>query len=101
MVPATYIDHEATLTELHEGHPGMARMKALARMYIWCPETVVDNIEKTVRQCIECQLHQTMPPVALLQRWQWPTCLWARLHLDYAGLVKGKMYLIIVDTHSK
>ena len=27
-------DQDAVLTELHEGHPGMARMKALARMYI-------------------------------------------------------------------
>ena len=26
---------------------------------------------------------------------------WARLHLDYASPVKGKMYLIIVDTHYK
>ena len=94
VVPA--IDREAILTELHEGHPGMARMKALARMYVWWPG-IVDDIEKTVRQCTECQLHQPMPPVAPLQPWQWPTRPWARLHLDYAGPVKGKMYLIIVD----
>ena len=42
-----------------------------------------------------------MPPVAALQPWQWPTRPWARLHLDYAGPVKGKMYLIIMDVHSK
>ena len=32
VVPA--IDHETILTELHEGHPGMTRMKALAKMYL-------------------------------------------------------------------
>ena len=26
---------KAVLQELHEGHPGMTRMKALARLYIW------------------------------------------------------------------
>jgi len=33
--------------------------------------------------------------------WKWPTRSWARLHLDFAGPLKGKMYLIIVDAHSK
>ena len=28
---------ERLLDELHEGHPGMARMKAMARMYVWWP----------------------------------------------------------------
>ena len=91
---------DAILIELHEGHPGMARMKALARMYVWWLG-IVDDIEKTVRQCTECQMHQPAPPVAPLQPWKWPTRPWARLHLDYAGPVKGKMYLIIIDAHSK
>ena len=98
VVPVPY--HDAVLTELHDGHPGMARMKSLARMYVWWPG-IASDIEKTVRQCTECQLHQSTPPVAPLQPWQWPTRPWARLHLDYAGPVKGRMYLIIVDAHSK
>ena len=49
---------DAILIELHEGHSGMARMKALARMYVWWPG-IVDDIEKTVRQCIECQYPPT------------------------------------------
>ena len=54
---------EAVLTELHEGHPGMARMKGLARMFVWWPGLYQD-IEQTVRGCSECQ-------------WSWPSRLWA------------------------
>ena len=41
---------QAVLRELHEGHPGMSRMKSLARMYVWWPNINTD-IEKSVRLC--------------------------------------------------
>ena len=69
-------------------------------MYVWWPG-IGDDIEKTVRQCTDCQLHQSIPAVAPLNPWQWPTRPWARLHLDFAGPLKGKMYLVVVDAHSK
>ena len=90
----------AVLTELHEDHPGIAKMKSLSRMYVWWPGISAD-IEETVRGCTECQVNQATPPAAPLQPWSWPTRPWARLHLDYAGPVQGKMYLILIDAHSK
>ena len=33
--------------------------------------------------------------------WEWPHCPWARVHIDYAGPVEGKILLITVDAHSK
>ncbi len=69
----------AVLIELHEGHPGMTRMKALARMYVWWPG-LEKAIEQKVSSCTECQMLQSTPPVALLQPWQWPTRPWAQLH---------------------
>ena len=36
-----------------------------------------------------------------LNPWSWPTRPWTRLHLDFAGLVQGKMFLILIDSHSK
>ena len=35
------------------------------------------------------------------QPWSWPTRPWSRLHIDYAGPVDGKMFLIVIDAHSK
>ena len=88
------------LTQLHEGHPGATRMKALSRMYVWWPG-ITKDIEEAVRDCLQCQTHQSTPPVAPLHPWAWPTRPWARLHIDYAGPFEGKMILIIVDAHSK
>ena len=91
---------EAVLTELHEGHPGISRMKSLARMYVWWPG-ISNDIASTVRHCLECQQQQPTPAVAPLHPWSWPTRPWARLHLDYAGPFQGKMILVLIDAHSK
>ena len=98
VIPEKYREH--VLSQLHEGHPGMARMKNLSRMYVWWPGISTD-IESTVRECQQCQLHQSVPPVAPLQPWSWPTSPWTRLHLDYAGPFEGKMILVLIDAHSK
>ena len=39
--------------------------------------------------------------VVLLHPWEWPTKLWQRIHLDFAGPFKGKIYFILIDSHSK
>lgn len=38
---------------------------------------------------------------APLHPWLWPEQPWQRAHVDYAGLFRGKMFLLIVDTYSK
>ena len=50
------------ITELHENHPGIVRMKALARSYVWWIGIDIE-IENTVKSChalsnqpyIQCQ----------------------------------------------
>ena len=90
----------AVLQQLHEGHPGMTRMKSLARMFVWWPGLDSD-IEKSVQQCCHCQEQQSVPPVAPLQPWKWPSRPWVRLHMDFAGPIQGKMILVVVDSHTK
>ena len=62
---------QQVLEELHSGHPGMCRMKSLARMYMWWPG-MDGEIEEKVRRCSNCQKHRQTPPVAPLQPWKWP-----------------------------
>ena len=88
------------LEQLHECHPGMSRMKNLARSYVWWP-SIDQNIEETVKTCVPCQRARYLPPPAPLQPWEWPARPWARLHLDYAGPLLGHMFLILVDAYSK
>ncbi|KHJ93028.1 hypothetical protein OESDEN_07069 [Oesophagostomum dentatum] len=42
-----------------------------------------------------------MPVKIVLNSWATETKLWDRIHTDYAGPLNRKMYLVIVDTHSK
>ena len=98
VIPSAH--REAILAELHEGHPRMVRMKALARSYVWWPG-ITGDIETAVHLCTECQMSQSTPAPAPLHPWEWPKRPWARLHLDYAGPVLGKMYLVLIDAHSK
>ena len=88
------------LQELHESHPGISRMKSLARSFVWWPG-MDDDIVQLVQGCVECQGNQKLPAKSPLQPWEWPEQPWTRLHVDYAGPFLGRMYLIVVDAYSK
>ena len=90
----------AVLDELHQSHPGVARMKSLGRSYVWWPGFDQD-IEEKVRECLQCQQHQKSPAKAPLHPWDWPDRPWSRLHIDHAGPFLGKTFLVVVDSHSK
>ena len=75
-------------------------MKALARSYVWWPK-MDEEIESLVRNCTVCQEHRKAPAAAPLHPWEFPEKPWRRLHMDYAGPFLGKMFLIIIDAHSK
>lgn len=91
---------ERLLALLHEGHPGISKMKGLARSYVWWPNIDAD-LEAQVKQCNQCQLNQPSPPAVAMHPWEWPEHPWERIHLDYAGPYLGKMFLVVVDAHSK
>ncbi len=88
------------LEELHQCHPGIVRMKALARSFVWWPG-IDSDLEQKVRACSTCQDHQKSPAAAPLHPWEWPETPWSRIHADYAGPFMGRMFLIVVDAYSK
>ena len=93
-------DRSSLLNELHGGHVGASRMKELARSYLWWP-SLDSELENLVKSCSACLETRSNPPKAELHPWEWPSHPWHRLHIDYAGPVQGKHFLVIVDAHSK
>ena len=91
---------EKILSLLHEGHQGICKMKALARNFVWWPRIDVD-LEARVKQCNQCQLSRLSPLIVPMHPWDWPEHPWQRIHLDYAGPFNGKMFLVVIDAHSK
>ena len=53
------------------------------------------------KSCHSCQAVKSSPPVVPLHPWVWPDAPWKRLHIDFAGPMYGKMFLVVVDEHSK
>ncbi|XP_075534932.1 uncharacterized protein LOC142570433 [Dermacentor variabilis] len=89
-----------THEELHEGHPGIVRSKALARSYVWWP-CIEADLERMVQSCAKCQEQRSAPGKAPLHPWSWPTAPWQRIHIHFAGPFQQSMFLIVVDAHSK
>lgn len=91
---------EQVIAKLHEAHPGISRMKALAHGYIRWPN-MDRELENAVKSCPQCQRHQKAPVEAPLHPREWPGQSWSRVHIDYARPYKGHMYLVVMDAHSK
>jgi transposase InsO family protein len=91
---------EKLMEELHKDHPGVTRMKSVARSYMWWPGLDKD-LEQLAKSCQSCQAVKGSPPVAPLHPWIWPSKPWQRVHLDFAGPFQGAMFLVCVDAFSK
>ncbi|KAG5865076.1 hypothetical protein JTB14_031762 [Gonioctena quinquepunctata] len=94
------IETNQVLQILHAMHPGIVRMKALARSHVWWPGLDAD-IERLVRGCSVCQENRNMPPKAVLHPWEKTREPWTRLHIDFAGRTQGSLFSIVVDSFSK
>ena len=91
---------EKVLQELHDTHPGISGLKALARSYIWWPN-IDSHIERTVSSCNTCQSMRPAPPRAQIHPWLFPERPWSRILVDFAGPISGFMYMVFVDAFSK
>ncbi|KAI0986616.1 hypothetical protein GJ496_002681, partial [Pomphorhynchus laevis] len=84
---------------LHTGHPGINTMKELARRYCWWPSIETD-IEHTVGTCQLCQSRRNAAPEVPLHQWDVPMQPWERLHVDFAGPVAGRLFILVIDAYS-
>ncbi|XP_034561964.1 uncharacterized protein K02A2.6 [Notolabrus celidotus] len=88
------------LQQLHAGHSGIVRMKEIARSYLWWPN-MDKQIEEMANSCSSCHKVRNNPPPASLHPWEYPQEPWKRIHIDFAGPFEDKMFLVVVDAHSK
>ncbi|CAS00448.1 Protein CBG27554 [Caenorhabditis briggsae] len=88
------------LKMIHRDHPGIVRMKQLARSLVYWP-SIDKDIENKVRSCDQCASVAKNPIKNTLCSWPIPTAPWQRVHADYAGPLDGTYYLVVVDAFSK
>ena len=91
---------ERVIDVLHRTHPGVSRIKSLARSYVWWLHMDA-KIENCVKSCHAFQENFNSPAKAPLHPWEWPERAWSRVHVDYAGLFEGSIFLIVIDAYSK
>lgn len=92
--------HSKMLEQLHTGHSGIVKMKEMARSYFWWPG-LDKQIEHMAKSCSFCHKTRNNPPAAPLHPWDFPQDPWYRIHIDFAGPLEDKMFLVAVDAHSK
>lgn len=93
---------EQVLDELHREHPGIVSIKSIVKSHMWW--SWIDeqlHVEQLAKSCTHYQSVKGSPAKAPLHPWNWPSRPWQRIHVDFAGPFKQKMFFIIVDAHSK
>ena len=88
------------LNLFHDTHFKVVRVNGLARLRVCWPGIDAD-IERLCSQCITCEHNSKDPAKSPLSVWDFSSCTWQRLHIDYAGRFYGFMWLIWIDAYSK
>ncbi|CAH8515513.1 unnamed protein product [Schistosoma bovis] len=88
------------IKQFHSGHPGISKMKSLARSYAYWP-SMDHEIEQKCRSCWSCQEAAKNPTRAEPQPWPKPDGPLQRIHADFAGPIQGRNYLVVVDAFTK
>ena len=88
------------LEELHISHMGMNKMKLVARGFVrWL--SIDKEIEQLAKSCDACLSVRHAPSRSPLHPWSWPSQPWQHVHVDFAGPLFSKTYLLVVDSYSK
>ncbi|GFV20774.1 uncharacterized protein K02A2.6 [Trichonephila clavipes] len=72
------------LEELHAGHLGIVKMKAIARSFVYW-KNIDNDIEEAAKNCVDCARYKADPPKSKVHYWEYPSMPWERIHVDFAG----------------
>ncbi|KAK3909808.1 hypothetical protein KUF71_019817 [Frankliniella fusca] len=85
---------------IHSDHYGVCYSKAMARSVVWWPG-IDKDVAAVVAACTSYRKTDSKPPQNITSTWPLPTKPWERLHLDYAGPLDGRSFLVMVDSYTK
>ncbi|XP_054259583.1 uncharacterized protein K02A2.6-like [Macrosteles quadrilineatus] len=88
------------LNELHFGHMGVLKTKALARSFCYWKGQDKD-IEEMIASCRACREKQNAPHKEVTHPWIPATRPWERIHIDFAGPTNGLYFLLVIDAFTK
>ena len=84
----------------HEGHQGMTKTKQLLREKVWFP-SMDTLVEKTVRDCLTCQLTTPDDTRTPLNMSSLPDSPWLEVSIDFCDLPTGEHLLVVIDDYSR
>lgn len=88
------------LDELHSSYLAIIKMKSIARSYFWWP-SLDHDIEQLANSCKIFLESTPEPKKCILTKWPKLSYVFERIHIDYAGPIDNKMFLVITDFYSK
>lgn len=92
---------QRVLEAAHEGHPGIAAMKARLRTKVWWPR-IDKDAENKVKSCRGCTLVSVSNPPQPMKRRELPAEPWVDIAIDFLGpLPSNDHLLIVVDYFSR
>ena len=91
--------HIKAQKDFKSGYPGINWMKAIACNVVYW-HNIDSDIEKIVESCIPCLEAPKNPPQIVNTHWIYPEKPWSQIHVDFADLMNGFSFLVIVDAHS-
>lgn len=86
------------LSILHEGHPGVVRLRMNAKNLVWWP-SINSDIDAKCQQCSPCAI-VNFKPVKQYLPWPRPKFPFERIHVDFFQYER-LVFLIVCDSFSK
>ncbi|GFR02412.1 uncharacterized protein K02A2.6 [Trichonephila clavata] len=86
--------------ELHSGHLGIVKMKAIVRSFVYW-KNIDNDIEEAAKNCVDCVRYKADSTKAKVHYWEYPSMPWEHIHVDFAGPIFEHTFFLIVDAHFK
>ena len=84
----------SVLNIIHDNHPGIVAMKAIARSLVWFPG-IDAEIENLVKSCPECNSVRSKPAKVNLE-FPVPNRKWSRIHVDHFFMKTRFFFLLLI-----